>query len=127
YFYAFLVAAIASSYVMYGFDTASSLGEESIDPHRNAPKAILRALIASFVLGGLILLFGLMAARDLAAPELRSNGLQFVLNDSLGPVVGRLFLLAIFIAITVCVLAVHTAAIRIAFAMARDNALPAGN
>jgi amino acid transporter len=33
----------------------------------------------------------------------------------------------VFVAITVCVLAVHTAAIRIAFAMARDNALPAGS
>ncbi|MHA6803316.1 APC family permease [Salinifilum ghardaiensis] len=127
YLGAFLVAGIASSYVMYGFDTAASLGEESVDPHRNAPRAILRALLASFLLGGLIILFGLMAARDLSAPALLNGGLQFVLNDSLGPVVGRLFLLSIFVAITVCVLAVHTAAIRIAFAMARDNALPAGS
>ena len=126
YLSAFLVAGIASSYVMYGFDTAASLGEESIDPHKNAPRAILRALIASFVLGGLILLFGMMATRDFSAPELAESGLQFVLSDALGPFVGRLFLLAIFVAITVCVLAVHTAAIRIMFAMARDNALPAG-
>src|SRR5919107_665595 len=32
YLGAFLVAALASAYVMYGFDTASSLGEETIDP-----------------------------------------------------------------------------------------------
>lgn len=127
YLGAFLVAAIASSYVMYGFDTAASLGEESIDPHRNAPKAILRALIASFVLGGLIIILSLMAARNLDAPELSTDGLQFVLTDTLGPLVGRLFLFVVFVAITVCVLAVHTAAIRIAFAMARDNALPGGS
>jgi amino acid transporter len=36
------------------------------------------------------------------------------------------FLVCIAIAITVCALAVHTAAIRLMFAMARDNALPAG-
>ena len=127
YLGAFLVAGLASSYVMYGFDTAASLGEESIDPHRNAPKAILRALIASFILGGLIILLALMAAKDLNAPELTQDGLQFVLTDALGPLVGRLFLLASFVAITVCVLAVHTAAIRIIFAMARDNALPGGS
>ncbi|OZM71044.1 amino acid permease [Amycolatopsis antarctica] len=127
YLGAFLVAAIASSYVMYGFDTAASLGEESVDPHRNAPKAILRALLASFVLGGLIILFALMAVSDIAAPELSVDGLQFVLTDALGPTIGRAFLFIVFIAITVCVLAVHTAAIRIAFAMARDNALPAGS
>ncbi|MEA2269905.1 MAG: hypothetical protein QOC64_2515, partial [Solirubrobacteraceae bacterium] len=38
---AFLAASLASAYVMYGFDTASSLGEESVDPRRNAPRAIL--------------------------------------------------------------------------------------
>jgi urea carboxylase system permease len=127
YLGAFLVAGIASSYVMYGFDTAASLGEESINPHRNAPRAILRSLVASFVLGGLIILLALMAARNLAAPELTSVGLQFVLTDSLGPLIGRMFLVVVFIAITVCVLAVHTAAIRMAFAMARDNALPGGD
>jgi amino acid transporter len=69
----------------------------------------------------------MMATRDFSAPELAESGLQFVLGDALGPLVGRLFLLAIFVAITVCVLAVHTAAIRIAFAMARDNSLPGGS
>ncbi|GAA4527255.1 APC family permease [Amycolatopsis samaneae] len=127
YLGAFLIAAIASSYVMYGFDTAASLGEESVDPHRNAPKAILRALIASFVLGGLIILFALMAVGNIQAPELGTIGLQFVLTDALGPEIGRIFLFIVFVAITVCVLAVHTAAIRIAFAMARDNALPGGS
>ncbi|MEV4597503.1 amino acid permease [Amycolatopsis sp. NPDC049253] len=127
YLGAFLIAAIASSYVMYGFDTAASLGEESVDPHRNAPKAIMRALVASFLLGGLIILFALMAVGNIHAPELGTVGLQFVLTDALGPAIGRIFLFVVFIAITVCVLAVHTAAIRIAFAMARDNALPGGS
>lgn len=126
YFGAFLVAALASAYVMYGFDTAASLGEESLDPRRNAPRAILRALVASFILGGLILLFALMAARDIKAPELSTVGLQFIVLDVLGNTVGTFFLWMVAIAITVCVLAVHTAGIRIAFAMARDNNLPAG-
>ena len=37
YLGAFLTAALASAYVMYGFDTASSLGEETVDPRRTAP------------------------------------------------------------------------------------------
>ncbi|GAA1712722.1 amino acid permease [Fodinicola feengrottensis] len=127
YLGAFLVASLASSYVMYGFDTAASLGEESLNPRKNAPQAVLRALVGSFILGGLIILFGLMAARNLNAPQLKTDGLQFVLTDALGPAIGRAFLIAIAIAITVCVLAVHTAAIRIAFAMARDNCLPGGS
>jgi urea carboxylase system permease len=124
---AFLIAAIASAYVMYGFDTASSLGEETIDPRRTAPTAILRALIASFVIGGLIILFGILAAPDLTDPALGepSGGLQLIILQAIGGPLGTVFLVAIVIAITVCALAVHTAAIRLMFAMARDNALPA--
>src|SRR3954468_10819604 len=126
YLGAFLVASLASAYVMYGFDTASSLGEETIDPRRTAPKAILRAVTASFVLGGLILLFGLMAVQDLDDPQLSSStgGLQYVLLQVAGPGLGKAFLVCIMIAITVCCLAVHTATIRMMFAMARDNNLP---
>jgi urea carboxylase system permease len=124
---AFLVAMFASLYVMYGFDTASSLAEESHDPRRNAPKAILRALFFSFLLGGLILLFALMSAPDLADPAFSSlGGLQALILAVLGPVGGSVILVAVVIAVVVCALAVHAAAIRLAFAMSRDNNLPAG-
>ncbi|MDA5279609.1 APC family permease [Streptomyces sp. Isolate_45] len=127
YFGAFLTASLASAYVMYGFDTASSLGEESHNPSRNAPRAILRALIASFIIGGLILLFALMAVPDLHAKELSTSGLQYVVLVTLGATVGEIFLWCVVVAITVCVLAVHAAGIRLMFAMARDNNLPAGS
>jgi urea carboxylase system permease len=128
YLSAFLIASLASAYVMYGFDTAASLGEETVDPRRTAPVAILRAVVASFVIGGLILLFGILAAPDLANPRLGSpaGGLQYIVLVVLGSTLGKVILVSIGIAITVCVLAVHTAAIRMMFAMARDNALPAG-
>lgn len=124
---AFLVAALASAYVMYGFDTAASLGEETVDPRRNAPRAILRALIASFVIGGLILLMALMATPDLTDPNLATDGLQYVVLQTLGQSLGTALLITVVIAVTVCVLAVHTAGIRMMFAMARDNNLPAGS
>jgi urea carboxylase system permease len=128
YFGAFLIAALASAYVMYGFDTAASLGEETVDPRRTAPRAILRAIMASFVLGGLILLFAILAAPDLTDPRIgeKDGGLQYIVLLVLGGTLGKVMLICIGIAITVCVLAVHTAAIRMMFAMARDNALPAG-
>ncbi|MBN9738498.1 MULTISPECIES: amino acid permease [unclassified Pseudonocardia] len=129
YFGTFLVAALASAYVMYGFDTASSLGEETVDPRRTAPAAILRAVVASFVLGGLILLGIILAAPDLSDPRLGSKdgGGQLVLLQVAGGTIGRIFLITISIAVIVCLLAVHTAAIRLMFAMARDNGLPAGS
>jgi amino acid transporter len=113
---------------MYGFDTASSLGEETVEPRRTAPKAIARAILASFVIGGAILVFAVMSAPNLEDPALgeSSGGLQYIVEQVMGGPVGRIFLVCIVIAVTVCALAVHTAAIRLTFAMARDNALPFG-
>ncbi|MFJ6077376.1 APC family permease [Pseudarthrobacter sp. NPDC092419] len=126
FFGVFIIGAMASGYVMYGFDTASSLGEETKDPKRTAPRAILRAITASFVLGGLILLTGLLAAPDLDDPKLGSadGGLQYIVLSVLGGPFGKAFLVCIVVAVMVCTLAVHAAAIRMMFAMARDNNLP---
>jgi amino acid transporter len=124
----FLVASLASGYVMYGFDTASSLGEETVEPRRTAPKAILRAILASFVIGGAILVFAVMSAPDLNDPKIgeSSGGLQYIVEQVMWGPLGKVFLVCIVVAVTVCTLAVHTAAIRLTFAMARDNALPFG-
>ena len=124
----FLVASLASGYVMYGFDTASSLGEETLEPRRTAPRAILRAILASFVIGGAILVFAVMAAPNLHDPQISSGngGLQYIVEQVMWGPLGKIFLVCIVVAVTVCSLAVHTAAIRLTFAMARDNALPFG-
>jgi amino acid transporter len=81
-------------------------------------------VIASFIIGGLILLFAILAAPDLSDPAIAENGLQYIILSVLGGPTGTVLLFAVIIAITVCALAVHTAAIRLMFAMARDNALP---
>ncbi|CAN5580406.1 amino acid permease [soil metagenome] len=126
---AFLIASLASGYVMYGFDTASSLGEETVEPRRTAPKAIFRAILASFVIGGAILVFAVMSAPDLKDPQIgeSTGGLQYIVEQVMWGPLGTIFLICIVIAVTVCSLAVHTAAIRLTFAMARDNALPFGD
>ena len=128
YLGAFLIASLASGYVMYGFDTASSLGEETVEPSRTAPKAIFRAILASFVIGGGILVFAVMAAPDLNDPKIGKSrgGLQYIVEQVMWGPLGKIFLICIVVAVTVCTLAVHTAAIRLTFAMARDNALPFG-
>ena len=53
-------------------------------------------------------------------------GLQYLVEQVMCGPLGTIFLICIVIAVFVCTLAVHTAAIRMMFAMARDNALPFG-
>ena len=126
YFAAFLIGAIMPAYVMFGFDTAGSLAEETNDPRRTAPRAILGALGAAGVAGMLLLLFALMAAKNLHAPGVSANGLPYIVKSVLGDTLGNILLWDVVISIGVCCLAIHTAAIRMMFSMARDNALPGG-
>jgi urea carboxylase system permease len=122
----FCAAALMASYVMYGFDTAGSLAEETTRPRRRAPRAILRALTAAAVAGALLMLFALMAAGDFSKLADPQAGLPSVVKDTLGETLGTLFLCDVVFAIVVCTLAVHTATVRLTFAMARDNNLPFG-
>lgn len=124
YLWPFLVSALMAAYVMYGFDTAGSLAEETVRPRRVAPRAILRALAASGLGGALLLVTALMAAPSLTSSRLSTEGLPYVLTSALGSGLGRILLADVAVAITVATLAIQTAATRLAFSMARDGALP---
>jgi urea carboxylase system permease len=126
YLGAFLIASLMSAYVFYGFDTAGSLAEETLEPRRQAPRAILRALVAAFLIGGLLMLFGMMAVGSISDKQIGVLGLPYLVKSTLGNGLGDVFLICSAIAITVCCLAVQTAAIRLIFAMARDGRLPFG-
>lgn len=119
-----LLAAIMPAYVMYGFDTAGSLAEETKDPRKRTPQAILRALGAAGIAGALLLLFSLMATHTLNPSKLGAGGLPLIVTSTLGSGLGKVLLVDVAFAIFVCTLAIQTATIRIAFSMARDGRLP---
>jgi urea carboxylase system permease len=127
YFGAFLIGGIMSAYVMYGFDTAGTLAEETNEPRRAAPPAILRALATAGLIGALLILFALMSVKNIGDKNLGLLGLPYVIKQALGNTLGNIFLIASAIAITVCCLAVCTACIRMLFSMARDGRLPFGS
>ncbi len=122
----FAATALTASYVLYGFDTAGTLAEETHDPRKKAPRAILQALLSAGFAGLLVLLFALMAAPDLRNPNLGTiaGGLPMLAKSVLGETTGRLFLCIVIFAITVCTLAVQSGAVRLMFAMGRDGCLP---
>jgi urea carboxylase system permease len=124
YFGAFLIGGIMSAYVMYGFDTAGTLAEETHDPRRAAPPAIIRALAAAALLGGLLILFALMSVKNI---NTAADGLPELIKGVLGNTTGNVFLADSALAIMVCCLAVCTACIRMLFSMSRDGRLPAGS
>jgi amino acid transporter len=127
YFGAFIIGGIMSAYVMYGFDTAGTLAEETNDPRRKAPPAILRALAAAAFIGGALILLAILTVKNIHDPNIGVLGLPYILKQALGSTVGKVFLVDSAIAITVCTLAVMASCIRLLFAMARDGRLPFGS
>ena len=121
---AILIAAIMPGWVMFGFDTAGSLAEETHDPRRRAPRAILTALAAGGGGGLILLLLSLMAASDLHDPKVASQGLPYIVQTLLGAGIGKAMLVFVVISTAAGALAIQTATIRFVFAMARDGKLP---
>jgi urea carboxylase system permease len=122
----FLAAALMASYVLYGFDTAGTLAEETDDPRRRAPWAILQALGAAGFAGGLLILMSILSVPNPAGSALGqiSGGLPLLVKDVLGAQLGTVLLIEVVFAISVCALAVHAGSVRLMFAMARDGNLP---
>ena len=114
-----------SLFVIYGFDTASTLAEETRDPRRAAPKAVLFSVVGAFVIGGVFLLGTLVAIPNLHA---RDHGRVAARRRSSRPTsrtgFATLYLLVVSAAIFVCCLSIMASTIRLCFGMARDNQLP---
>ena len=117
---ALLLGAIMPLYVMYGFDTAGSLAEETEDPRRTAPKSVWRALLTAGTMGFLLIGIGTMAVDK----DATAGGLTSITKDALGSTWGDVWLWDVVLAIFVCCLAIQAMSIRILFAMARDGNLP---
>jgi amino acid transporter len=124
YIGALMLCLLLGLLVMWGFDSATSLSEETINPRKNGPRAIIRALLASGVFGALLILFAVMAVNDLKSDDIASGGLTYVVKSTLGDTVGDVFLLCGAFAVFVCGMANQTGAVNLMFAMARDNAFP---
>jgi urea carboxylase system permease len=124
YFGAILIGGIMPLYVMYGFDSAGSLAEETSDPRRLAPKSVIRALATAGIMGFLLIGFAELAASSSAPDGPFAGGLAAITTDVLGETWGKVFLVDVAIAIFVCCLAIHAMTVRILFSMARDNNLP---
>jgi len=114
-----------SLYVIYGFDTASTLAEETKNPRREAPMAVIRSVIGAFLIGAVFLYAMLLGIPDLKKAIAEGWGPAQIIDANFGNAFSTVFLLTVAAAIFVCCLAIMTSTIRLCFGMARDDRLPA--
>ena len=127
----FLAAMFMSLFVIYGFDTASTLAEETKNPRKAAPQAVLAAIIGAAIIGAIFLFAVIIAipgdmgkfVSDVGAGKIPFP-LVTIIESNFPGWAANIYLLVVFAAIYVCCLAIQTSTIRLAFGMGRDGKLP---
>jgi urea carboxylase system permease len=124
-FSTFLTAMFMSLFVIYGFDTASTLSEETKDPRREAPKAVIGSIVGALIIGGIFLWGTLMAVPNMpkAAASL-ATGPQTIIEANFSSAIATVYLLIVSAAIFVCCMSIMTSTVRLCFGMSRDDQLP---
>ena len=133
----FALGFFMSIFILYGFDTAGTFGEETLDPGRQAPRGVLSAVWISGAVGVVFLLAVILSLKDVPATmeEGLAGGFPIAttITENLtatiagGLTVGKLYLVVILASVFVCTLAIQGAATRMMFSMSRDRHLPLGS
>jgi amino acid transporter len=122
----FLIAMFMGLFVIYGFDTASTLAEESHEPRKKAPQAVLASIAAAGVVGGVFIWAMLIAAPGSLSKIVSGGGITpaGIIDANLSNALSVAYLLVVSVAIFVCCLSIQASTIRLAFGMSRDRQLP---
>lgn len=126
----FAVAAFMSLFVVYGFDTAGTFGEETVDAGRHAPRGILSAIILSGAIGTVFILAIILSTKDIAGEMAKvstgASPIADAIQGNLGTSFGNVYLAVILAAVFVCTMAIQGATARLMFSMGRDRRIPFG-
>jgi amino acid transporter len=119
-----MLATVLGSFTLLGFEQAANFAEETQEPRRVVPKAMIRALLAAGVLGMIFLIALAVATGDVAATTADPAPIAFILEDVLGQGIEKIFLFFICVSMFCCGLITMATNTRLVWAMARDRRLP---
>jgi amino acid transporter len=125
----FLVAMFMSLFVVYGFDTAGTFGEETLDAGRQAPRGILAAILLSGAVGAIFLLAIILSFKDVGGEISAAQAFGLPIGDTILANMGdfgKVYLAVILFAVYVCTMAIQGATTRLMFSMGRDRRIPLG-
>lgn len=113
-----------SLWVIFSFENGGTLGEETVDAHRKAPRAVLGAWAVTFVAGLAFILTILTAIPDRATINANGTPVSDVMASVLGDFGSSVYLVLIASITLLGGTAFMAGAVRHAFSMARDGMLP---
>ena len=122
YIVPFIMTMLMGSFTLVGFEASANLSEETVHAHKTVPKAIIASVALSGIFGMFFLIASTMAIPNLNDVLSSNNPLPYIIETTLGDVVGKLFLVLVCVSIFACGLVITTSAGRLIYAMSRDDA-----
>jgi amino acid transporter len=111
-------------WVLYTFENAGTLGEETRDASRNAPRAVLGAFGFVIVCGFLFLICLTTSVPDLHASMISGTPAQDAITNHLPTWVSKVFLFIVAEGLVLATSTMFTGATRHIYGMARDRQIP---
>lgn len=122
----FALAFLLGAFTIVGFESAANLAEETKDPARVIPKAMVQAVLSLGVLSFLFLIAVTAAAGRIDGVGASATPVATVITAVLGSVIGKILLVLVLVVITIfsCGLVITLSGTRLVYAMSRDERFP---
>jgi amino acid transporter len=120
----FMLATLLGAYTIVGFEAASNLAEETVEPHKTIPRAMVRAVVLSGVVGMAFLIALTYAIKAIGPVSHSAAPVALIVQEVLGGVVQKIFLVFVCVSIFACGLIIMVTNGRLIWSMARDRRLP---
>lgn len=121
----FPMAFLLGAFTIVGFESAANLTEETKNPERTIPRAMVQAVISLGVLGFLFLVAVTALVENSTELADSATPIATIITSVLGPVIGRILLVLVVISIFSCGLVITMSGTRLVWAMSRDKRFPA--
>jgi len=120
----FMLAFLLGAFTIVGFEAAANLAEETQEAHRVVPTAMWTSVVLSGIVGFVFLIALNLASGDLKALAASSTPVADIVTQTLGTIVGDVFLIFVTFSIFACGLVIFITVSRLVWAMSRDERFP---
>ncbi|MEO8972889.1 MAG: amino acid permease [Ktedonobacteraceae bacterium] len=128
----FMLSFLLGAFTIVGFEAAANMAEETKDAHRVVPTAMWLSVVLSGIVGFIFLIALNLASGAIQASSVVSNlslkgsatPVADIVTNTLGSVVGDIFLVLVTFSIFACGLVIFITLTRLTWAMSRDQRFP---
>ncbi len=121
----FMMAFLLGAYTLVGWESSANLTEETRNPKQVIPRAMVRSVLISGVVGTLFLMaISAGIGNDIEAISASTSPVADIIGRTVGHTLEVVMLVVVCLAIFACGLVIMTSNSRLIYAMARDGRIP---